>query len=747
VACGQGSTIKGIPDNVRDYIELVGNRADVKFDTLSRKKIPQELYDNEELTPILETVDMSNNVIKKIPAGVGKISKLKKLKLPGNEIVKVPRTVGKLKDLNECDMSRNKIKAIPPTITKANKLERMILKHNSIKKLPPKIGQVGRQLELLDVSNNHLRKLPKSIYTLRGEVDASNNIIVELPAVVATKKSKPTLESLILRNNNLTELPESFERLMYLLKLNVAHNQITQIPHTMINMPYLAELNLANNQIWELPEDFGRLAYSLTKINVSNNKLDKLPASIGSLTRCTEMDFSKNKIYELPVTLSGCKRLQKLNVSNNQIQFCDVLKEMNFLMGLDLSSNSIETFPAADLESLVYLDLSRNKLDEMPTNIKAMKMLKKFLLSHNSITTLKPDLGEGQLIEEIDLSYNGLEGDILFDFQKIRMLRKLDLSHNDIKSLNITIVKMEYLRELNLSHNKFVTLQRLPKTITKLNVSSNPWKLDEPHYESHRNTYLLSIMTDLSTISHLSMSNCGLEEMPKVIQSYLDLKVVDLSENQISEIDGSVFNQFRYVSSLNLSNNKLASLPKQLRSLQHLLDLNLSNNRLTEFSPDFTILRALRRLDLSKNEIDTMPEDFGEMVSIRELNIADNKIEWLPSKQVDVLSSLRVLDASNNQINAMPIEYEHLKIQEINLSMNRLRDLPTLRNFKTVRVLNLAENLIESIPESVEKMSMLKRLDVSGNCVRFWPKCMAGMSQVEILRDNQRSKDGKPVDH
>ena len=42
--------------------------------------------------------------------------------------------------------------------------------------------------------------------------------------------------------------------------------------------------------------------------------------------------------------------------------------------------------------------------------------------------------------------------------------------------------------------------------------------------------------------------------------------------------------------------------------------------------------------------------------------------------------------------------------------------------FKTVRVLNLADNLIENIPESVEKMSMLKRLDVSGNCVRFWPK-------------------------
>ena len=47
MACGQGSTIKGIPDNVREHITIVGSRADVKFDTLSRKKIPQELYDNE----------------------------------------------------------------------------------------------------------------------------------------------------------------------------------------------------------------------------------------------------------------------------------------------------------------------------------------------------------------------------------------------------------------------------------------------------------------------------------------------------------------------------------------------------------------------------------------------------------------------------------------------------------------------------------------------------------------------------
>ena len=49
--------------------------------------------------------------------------------------------------------------------------------------------------------------------------------------------------------------------------------------------------------------------------------------------------------------------------------------------------------------------------------------------------------------------------------------------------------------------------------------------------------------------------------------------------------------------------------------------------------------------------------------------------------------------------------------------------------FKTVRILNLSDNVIESIPESLEKMSMLKKLDVSGNRVRFWPK----VSQSLIL--------------
>ena len=123
------------------------------------------------------------------------------------------------------------------------------------------------------------------------------NSLNERPLVCNTLKPwyLPGLTSTYRFMNEWKEIPESFEKLMYLLKFDVSGNQITQLPHTFINLPYLAELNISGNELWELPEDFGRLAYSLVNLNVSNNKLDKLPVSIGTLTRCKSMDFSNNK--------------------------------------------------------------------------------------------------------------------------------------------------------------------------------------------------------------------------------------------------------------------------------------------------------------------------------------------------------------------------------------------------------------------------------------------------------------------
>ena len=83
----------------RNHITILGESASVTFDTLSRKKFPPEIYDNEELTPKTEEVRMPFNVIKKVPNGIGKVSRLRNLELQGNDIKKIPKSVGKLKNL------------------------------------------------------------------------------------------------------------------------------------------------------------------------------------------------------------------------------------------------------------------------------------------------------------------------------------------------------------------------------------------------------------------------------------------------------------------------------------------------------------------------------------------------------------------------------------------------------------------------------------------------------------------------
>jgi len=742
VAVGPGSTIKGIPEDVRNYINIVGNSANVKFDTLSRKKIPAEIYDNEELTPKTEVLAMPHNMIKKVPGGIGHLTKLRKLDLKGNDIAKIPRTVGKLKELNELDISRNAIKAVPPTIAKATKLEKMILRNNHLRKLPPKIGQVGRQLELLDVSNNALKKLPKSVYTLRGTVDCTNNRIESLPNVTSTKKTKPTVECLILRNNAIVELPESFEKLSYLLHLDLTANQISQLPLTIINLPYLSELLLADNAIWDLPEDFGRLRYSLKRLCVAGNKIEKLPDSIGTLVLCEEMDFSRNQIFELPVTMKGCVRLSRLNVSQNIIEYCDVLSDMKMLEFVDISSNRIGNFPDMIQDELTNLNLSRNRLTSLPLSVGDMIRLKKLNLSHNQLEEFPPMLGHGQLLSNLDVSFNMIEGDIQFDFQNIRMLDELNLSNNRITSLNSTIGKMEYLRMLDVSVNQLTTLFPLSKTLLTFNGSNNPWRLTHPQNQTQSNTFILPIIQSLEQLASLNMANVGLEAIDEHLAALLDLKYINFRENSLEEIPDSVLNKWRYVRFLDLSHNKINSLPKQIRSMQHLGELDLSFNLFEEFDPNFLQLRGLRKFRFSNNSLSKTPDNFGDMVSLRTLDLSNNQLTEFPSKNIDVLSSLKELDVSDNQIEQFPEQFEFLHLENVNMANNNIIELPsTIRNMKTIQRLNLSNNKLELIPDVIEKMSSLRHLDVQGNYLRFFPKCFAsGMSNVEIFKDGQRSK-------
>jgi Leucine-rich repeat (LRR) protein len=113
----------------------------------------------------------------------------------------------------------------------------------------------------------------------------------------------PFFTSLILDNNNISELPEGFYSAnRHVSKLSIAHNHLTKLPNLQ-ELPKLASLDISNNEIEgtiSIPAK-----HCLENLQASSNRLTAFEV-YGENNNLTLADLRKNdklKIYEIDVLL------------------------------------------------------------------------------------------------------------------------------------------------------------------------------------------------------------------------------------------------------------------------------------------------------------------------------------------------------------------------------------------------------------------------------------------------------------
>ncbi|KAM9358337.1 leucine-rich repeat-containing protein 40 [Symphorus nematophorus] len=256
-------------------------------------------------------------------------------------------------------------------------------------------------------------------------------------------------------------------------------------------------------------------------------------------------------------------------------------------------------------------------------------------------------------------------------------------------------------------------------------------------------------------LTKLLLSSNQLTQLSDDIRLLPALTTLDLHDNQLSSLP-SALGELQELQQLRLSHNQLTSLPVEVCTLKNLRSLTLQQNQMESLPEELGQLENLTELDLSNNQLKGLPSGLGSLTCLQKLNLSHNKLSCLPDSLVQ-LTNVKLLDCSNNQLTDMPANLsEMLSMEQLYLRHNKLRLLPKLpapvlkelyvgnnqiEHLETeqlacltaISILELRDNKIKALPEEVTVLSTLTRLDVTNNDITNLPASLSLLPNLKVL--------------
>ena len=205
-------------------------------------------------------------------------------------------------------------------------------------------------------------------------------------------------------------------------------------------------------------------------------------------------------------------------------------------------------------------------------------------------------------------------------------------------------------------------------------------------------------------LTHLNLSHNRLETLPSNFDGFSNLKSLDLSHNKLSGVLD--LSKLAALTELRINDNLISLLKLLNCSLQVLYASSNSIGALQDISS------SLQIADLSNNKLSSLPESVGSLEFLRMLILSGNNLVNLPSF---VTRSLLTLELSRNKLSTLPNLNECLSLQTIEANHNRIfrvGDLPPgLLEF------SLADNKLTTFPIQLASLYKLAHVDLRNNSI------------------------------
>ncbi|XP_058380994.1 toll-like receptor 3 [Diceros bicornis minor] len=589
------------------------------------------------------------------------------------------------------NLTHNQLRRLPPAnFTRYSQLTILDGGFNTISKLEPELCQKLPLLEILNLQHNELSQLSDKTF------------------VFCTN-----LTELHLRSNSIQKIQNNpFKNLKKLIKLDLSHNGLSSTKlGTQLQLENLQELLLSNNKIQALRhEELDFLGNSsLKKLELSSNQIKEFSPgcfhAIGKLfgLSLNNVQLGPSLTRKLCLELSNTS-IQNLSLSNTQLNITSNmtftgLEQTNLTM-LDLSHNSLNVIGKdsfAWLPHLEYFFLEYNNIQHLYShsfyglfNVRHLNLRRSFTKQSNALASL-PKIDD-------------------FSFQWLKCLEYLNMEDNNfpgIKNNMFTgLVKLKYL---SLS-NSFSSLRTLTNE-TFLSLAHSPLRI----LNLTKNKISKIESGAFSWLGHLKILDLGLNEigqeltgqewrgLENIVEIYLSYnKYLQLTSNSFALVPSLQQLMLRRVALKNVD-----SSPSPFRPLRNLTILDLSNNNIANINDE--LLEGLEKL---------------EILDLQHNNLARLWKHANPGGPVHFLkglSHLHILNLESNGFDEIPAEaFKNLfELKSINLGLNNLNMLPpsVFDNQVSLKSLSLQKNLITSVEKNVfgPAFKNLSNLDMSFN--------------------------------
>ncbi|XP_040891787.1 PH domain leucine-rich repeat-containing protein phosphatase 2 [Toxotes jaculatrix] len=519
---------------------------------------------------------------------------------------------------------------------------------------------VSQTVSMVDLSCYSLEAVPEYLFYSQDITHLNlrhNFMSLQGPGGLLNLPRFSQLKSLNLSHNRLGVFPECVCEILTLTELNLSCNNLHTVPVQIGNLQSLQTLSLDGNHLNALPEELGGLS-QLNSLGLSFNNFSHIPAVLERLSAVDKLAMAGNSVESLELcTLARMSHLKNIDLRLNGLRWVksESLEAVSQVTQLDLRNNCLDSLDLSSICNLETLHCQRNQLGTLTLSGFTLRMLH---ASSNRLTTVNIYPVPNQLTH-MDLSQNLLEylPDWVCDCRKIEML---DVTHNLLSELPSRLLNSLSLRKLlvgnnrlqrvpdlldhvplealDLQHNK---LAELPESLfykalnlKYLNVSANALESIPPSSQSEES---LSTLQELYLTGNNLNENCG-----ALLVGHQNLRVLHIAYNQLLSFPASKLSKLELLEELNLSGNKLKTIPSTVSSCKRLHTLIAHTNHITVF-PEILNLPEIKLVDLSCNELTEIQLPDSLPATLQELDLTGNSSLMLEHKTLNLFSHITTL--------------------------------------------------------------------------------------------------------